>query len=284
MSMTTKKKRTLTIALSAILVAAIAVGATLAYLATKTGEETNVFTFAKNIRAKLDEPNWDPEDAKNLTPGCEINKDPMITNMSDNGLDIYTALQLTFMTGEDYAGGERSLDNEEAKKLLGLLEISWNENWTLIDGEATDAVQIYRYNSALVPGEVSDPIFSTVKIKEDISKADMEWLAGIVMTHTDECYDFDDCDCEVTHKHHIKCKSNEEDKAEGDCDCTPATVHEAECKSITDATLKDSDCHHTVEDTISGFQIKVQGSAVQAGVEDMDVFDDVDVALIALFS
>jgi len=294
--MKSSSKKKMTVILSAVLVLAIAIGATLAYLATLTHEEENVFTFAQNIRALLDEPNWDPKEGENLIPGYEVKKDPMITNKSDNGLDIFTAIRLIFADGVG-----NNLSDAEATRLLGLLDISWNANWTLIDGkndvgDATFA-QIYLYNGVLAPGKVSDPIFSSVTIKETISDEDMSWLAGIIMTHTDDCYDFPahGGTCTITYKHHANCaiygESGASAVAKGGtvnsktCDCTPAQVHAATCNSMK-GTVNSSNCKCDPPDgAIAGFSIKVQGAAVQAYVDGMDAYNNPAVAanLIPLF-
>jgi len=302
MKANSKKKKT-TIILSVALVVVIAIGVTLAYLATKTEEASNVFTFAENIRARLDEPNWDPEDATNLTPGYEVRKDPMITNLSDNGVDEYAALKLTFTDGD----GTKLTDGETAR-LLNCLDITWNSSWSLEYGTLTtddtsgkvtaaSAVQVYVYKDALSSAEISDPIFSSVTIKSDISDADYAWLAAIIMGHTDECYTFgthNPSKCNITYKHHENCAlfngtgtaKNIQATAKGGtvggktCDCTPAEQHNSNdpddpCPALI-ATLKTGTgaCSHTVPaGAISGFQIKVQGAAVQAGVENMTSWD-----------
>lgn len=265
-----KKKKKITAVLSIVLVAVIAIGATLAYLATKTDEESNVFTFAENIKAGLDEPNWDPDDAGNLIPGYEVRKDPMITNLSDNGVDEYVALKITFTRGDG-----TTLSDAETARLLSCLTVTWNSSWSLKSGTATSAVQVYVYQNALSTGEVTDPVFSSVTINSDISDADYAWLAGIVTNHTDDCYEYttahDPAQCTITYKHHANCAS----LTGGTCDCTPAQQHESDCPALT-GTLKAS-CSHTVPgNAISGFQIKVQGAAVQAGVEGMTAWNAAD--------
>lgn len=307
MKANTKKKRTTAI-LSIVLVAVIAIGATLAYLATKTEEASNVFAFASNIKAKLTEPNWNPDEGENLTPGYEVKKDPMITNQSDNGVDEYVALQLTFTDGAGDA-----LDATQTAKLLNCLDIKWNSNWSLQHGTLTTdgsgtvtaatPIQMYVYNAALSPGQVSDPVFSSVTIKSDISDADYEWLAAIIMNHTDDCFTFgihlatDVSKCTITYKHHEKCALFDSDAtgdpadipeaAKGDtvgnkiCNCIPAEQHnlldpDVPCAALTATliTTGDGACTHTVPgDAINGFQIKVQGAAVQAGVENMTTWN-----------
>ena len=54
-----KSRKTTLILLSAVLVAALAVGGTLAYLTAQTERRLNTFSFASELSARLVEPNWD---------------------------------------------------------------------------------------------------------------------------------------------------------------------------------------------------------------------------------
>ena len=304
----TNNRKKITAVLSVILVLAIAIGATLAYLATTTDSRDNMFTFAQNIRAKLGEPNWDPDDATNLTPGYEVKKDPMITNVSDNGIDEYVAIQLTFQNG-----AKGTLTAAETVRLLNCLDITWNSDWSLKDGkliraggsvqEATPK-QVYVYNKVLAPGEVSAPVFSSVTIKSDIDDADYAWLAGMVMDHTDGCYTFGthlDVDCTVKYVHHVNCNiynlAGAEDVKDStgaaiggkNCNCKTAENHVSKpdktCGTLI-GTLASATCHAAPADSIVGFNINVKGSAVQAGVEGMTAWNTTDTVdnLVALFS
>lgn len=265
-------KKKSTVLLSLLLVAVLTVGAIMAYLFTTTEEASNVFTFAENVRARLTEPNWKEKEGEDLIPGYEVKKDPMITNTSGNGVDEYVAIRVTFTDG---AGN--TLTNANAAKLLGLLDISWNTNWTRANGTATSAAQIYVYKNTLSPGGVSEPVFSSVTIKSDITDADYEWLSGFYMGHSDSCYTYGACNCTVTYKHHENCAIYGITGAGAvkkggtlsgkTCDCTPAEQHQASCNSLV-GTLSCTDSTHKVTTTISGFQIKVQGAAVQAGVDE----------------
>lgn len=295
-----RKKKVITM-LSIALTAVLIIGGTLAYLASVTEEKDNVFTFAENIKARLDEPNWDPNDATNLTPGYEVNKDPMITNLSENGVDEFVAVKLTFTNGTGV-----KLTAAETVRLLNCLDITWNANWSLESGtlttDATGTVtaateeQMYVYKGTLAPGQVSDPVFSSVTIKSDISDADFAWLAAIVTDHTDACYTYsgvhDPLKCTLTYKHHANCVLHSGTgtaaqiaaTAKGGtvggkiCNCSPADQHlandpEDPCPA-TKGTLIAS-CGHTVPaGAISGFMIKVQGAVVQAGVDSMDNWND----------
>jgi len=202
--MKAKNKKRLTIALSAILVAAIAVGATLAYLSARTETVENVFTFVDNIKGYLSEPTWDPDEALNLTPGAFIPKDPQITNTSENGVVEYAAIKLTFLNG----AGEIISDTtpDDMATLLDLIVIEWGGSWTRVDGDETSAEQIWVYNYTLPQGVTTDPLFYSVTIK-DITSQEQMWLRGDY-GHDEGCYEagaHDGALCTITWRHHEKC-------------------------------------------------------------------------------
>ncbi|MCL1797180.1 MAG: CalY family protein [Eggerthellaceae bacterium] len=168
----TKKKKYI-IALSAVLALTLAAGLTFAYLFTKTDELTNMFTFGDNIKAEISEPNWVPEDAENLTPGKVVDKDPQITNTSENDISEWVAIHLTFTDGKNAPLGDADL-----ARLLTLIEIDWNTaDWAIADAGMTDAVeQVWVYKYELVPGDDTAPLFETVTIKDSVTSDDLAWL------------------------------------------------------------------------------------------------------------
>ena len=284
----TKNKKIVTIVLALVLVATVAIGATLAYLFSKTETKENVFTFADNIHAVLDEPNWDPDDALELTPNKKVDKDPQITNTSTNGLVEYAAIKLTFVNG----AGE-TLSDADTATLLSLVDIDWSNNWTLADGAATDAEQIYVFNDTLPQGVTSDPIFYSLTVKNSVTPEQLLWLAGDY-GHDDTCYEFDVHDddvCTVTYRHHEKCEifgeTGKEEIESGDtingktCDCTAVEIHVPACPSLV-GSFAGTCAHTTLISGIGNFTIVVDGAVVQA-----DAFEDVAAAtpdLVSLFS
>lgn len=69
------KKRTMTLVISLLLVALVAVGGTLAWLMDSTDTVTNTFT-AGNVNIELDETTGD---TYKMVPGNDIDKDPFVT-------------------------------------------------------------------------------------------------------------------------------------------------------------------------------------------------------------
>ncbi len=171
--------------LSVALILTIAAGGTFAYYTSTTEAHINVFTGAENIRARLSEPNWEEAEALKMAPGKSVKKDPMVTNTGQT--DEYAALRLTFRYGDG-----TPMSAADLIRLLNLIEIDWTDKWTLYSGSITKdntgkvtAVTqplIYYYNEALSPGEVSDPIFSNVRVKTEtdgLTETDLRWLQGI---------------------------------------------------------------------------------------------------------
>jgi len=258
--MTTKKKKLLTAALSVLLVAALAVGATLAYLSTRTNIETNTFTFAENIRALLTEPNWDPDNGLELVPGAEIPKDPQITNTSNNGVDVYASIRLEFVDGAGVA-----LSATDMTKLMTLISVNWNiANWTIADAAMEDKTeQIWIYEGKIAPAFTTTPLFDKVTILDTVTPDELEWLAG-KFNHTAACYEFGTCACTPTIVHDKRCAVNND--VPGPCDCTPTTRHQDGCPAWI-GSLK-GDCTCPMVEGLGGFSIVVQGGVVQA-----DAFD-----------
>lgn len=178
------KNRPLTIALlSLALVAIVAGGVTSAYYTADAGAKVNIFAFENGIRARLDEYNWDGTKSSNMVPGKQLRKDPVITNVCQ--MDEYVAVRLVF----EYNDQQTVLSQTDYERLMSLVSIDWNvgqaeSQWTLVAGAGTPQ-QIYVYNQKLSPGEVSEPVFHSVRIhtKADADKpmteADLRWLQGI---------------------------------------------------------------------------------------------------------
>ena len=86
-------KKKLTIALSLLVVVAIAVGGTLAYFSVSTEEVENVFTVGKNIKLTLHD--VFPDDPEPATPGAEIEKKVGVEN-SGTDTPLYAAIAVKF--------------------------------------------------------------------------------------------------------------------------------------------------------------------------------------------
>ncbi len=181
---TKKNKKAVSAILACVLIAVLAVGVTLAYLSTTTDPITNNFTFLggtdTDIDATLTEDQWVEENAKNLTPGKKVAKNPVITNTSTaDGMNEYVAMRVTFQNGEG-----TKLTPEQYTKLMSLITIKWSEsgNWksdaSTVAANATGPVQIYYYDAVLNKDAATDALFESVTINATATNEDMEWLAS----------------------------------------------------------------------------------------------------------
>lgn len=101
---TKKNKKKAIIAM--VLVMALVIGGTLAYLGTRSEDKENIFVGSKDIDLTLMEPSWDdtqekytkPEKdrAEKYSPKGEYLKNPMLYNSSDNDAEEWVAMKVSF--------------------------------------------------------------------------------------------------------------------------------------------------------------------------------------------
>ncbi len=154
-------KKTLTIALSMVLVAAIAVTGTLAFLTDKSEVLINKFTFG-DTEVEIAEPKWDVALAENgvdgamkVVPGQTVDKDPTITVKGSE--EVYV-----------YAYVNNALSEYVTIGATGA-------NWTAVDG----LTGLYRYHETVTPDEGTgtklQELFTQVTISNTVTE---ETLAG----------------------------------------------------------------------------------------------------------
>ena len=141
------KKNILTTLVACILVAALAVGGTLAYMTASDGKVTNTFTFANGISVDLFERKPEPvADEKietgnqetgwkyeNVVPGQDLNKKPEVKVRTS--VDAYVFVKLSGFTAN----------------VISLPENSLSSNWTAVDGVDEHGNGTYVYKS-VIPG------------------------------------------------------------------------------------------------------------------------------------
>lgn len=89
-------RKVLYMAIATVLVIAISVSATLAFLTDSTVERDNVFKGASNdIQGSIKEPSFNSSKKYYYSPGKETPKDPMVQNDSLDD-EIYTGVKVTF--------------------------------------------------------------------------------------------------------------------------------------------------------------------------------------------
>ena len=162
-----KKK---TIIATIVLLLIFAIGGAVAYFTDTTEVTTNTFTLG-NVQIELSEPNWNANNAKDLMPGMEVDKDPTITNTGSNPAYVFMKVEVPCTTGTG------------AKEIF---EYTPNTSWAELTSEAvacTDgkATKVYVYGTASAPTELAKAaatpaLFSKVTVTE--LTGDEEGLTG----------------------------------------------------------------------------------------------------------
>ena len=146
-------KKTLTIALSMVLVAAIAVTGTLAFLTDESDILINKFTFG-NTEVEIAEPTWTAalggKEAMKVVPGQTVAKDPTVTVKGTEEVYVYAFV-----------------NNALAEYVtIGAID---DANWTPV----ADLAGLYRYKTTITPeadGTTLEPLFETVTISDGITQ------------------------------------------------------------------------------------------------------------------
>jgi predicted ribosomally synthesized peptide with SipW-like signal peptide len=146
-----KLRKIITLVAALVLVAAVAVGGTLAYLSAQTDEVTNVFTVG-NVSITLEETTGDNY---KMVPGETLDKDPTITVKADSE-DCWLFVKVTETDLSDYITYELA------------------DGWTALDG----VTGVY-YRT--VTGQSSDQSFSVLK---DDQVTVLDTVTGIEEGHS----------------------------------------------------------------------------------------------------
>ncbi len=157
-------KKNVIIALALAMV--LAIGTAIAFF-TDMGSVTNSFTIG-NIDIELEEPNWDPDAAKDITPMMEIAKDPQIENIGANPAYVFTVVTIPRANVETAAADGSHI----AAQIQDLFIYSVNKDWKEVKKETTDGSTIYTYGYVGADGNMkplekaatTTPVFSSVQL------------------------------------------------------------------------------------------------------------------------
>lgn len=119
----------------------------------------NEFTLGK-VDIELLEPEWKPEENKEVVPLQTIKKDPQIKNTGINDAFVYleVSVPMAEVIAADEAGNRRPSAKQE------LISFTQDGKWTLLNRQETEntAVYVYGYNEVVRPEQTTAPLFQTV--------------------------------------------------------------------------------------------------------------------------
>lgn len=163
--MQNKKKKVAIAAAALALVGLIGVGGAYAYFSGQSKVVENQFSYVAGEQDKdgiitIVEPEWNPEDAKDLEPAEQLTKDPYVH--SDAEYEAFVAMKVVMpkIDGEVAEG----VDTTEA-----FINLDWNTtDYTLLAKEDTaDAVvYYYGYNTKLAAKSDTSKLFTTMEFNK----------------------------------------------------------------------------------------------------------------------
>ena len=167
-------KKTLTIVMAMVLVAAVAVTGTLAYMSTQSGTVTNTFTFG-NMKITLKESPVDDNGKKvaggalvdkndyKVIPGAEVDKEPIVTvNANSESCWVYVGIQNNVL-----------VDGNEVADYTNYIGADWEkvENAAL----AAKHVTVYKHKTVVENSATDTPLSAVfTKVKFDGEKITLD--------------------------------------------------------------------------------------------------------------
>ena len=182
------KKRNILIGVA--IVAILAIGTAAAYF-TDMDQAVNSFTVG-NIDIELQEPNWDPENGKNITPLKEIEKDPQIENTGANPAYVFMQVVIPRATVATVDNGSY-VDAKEQD----LFTYTVGEDWKEVAKEISNGNSIYVYGyigddgnmKTIASGETTMPVFESVQfinLAESLDKSKIDIKVAAVGIQADD--------------------------------------------------------------------------------------------------
>lgn len=182
-------KRFAAAAVSAALVATLAVGGSIAYL-TDSATIENQFTLDTNLAISLEEANFDAETAQGLLPTQEVLKDPKVSN--DGTVEAYIAATVRIPV---MSGNILSDDNKlQAVQDHDLYSYELGEGWAQYgDAVVKDGFKTYTYlyTGTLAGNAKTAPIFDAVKVANFTEDPGLENVNIDVAAYAIQSHGFD---------------------------------------------------------------------------------------------
>lgn len=128
-----KLKKKLASMTAIVLVLAVGVWGTMAYLSTLTDKKTNTFTGSSGIKLEVEEKNWTTtgeKKANSYTPNMSIEKDPKLKNTNnDGGKSEYVAMRIDFLDASN-SSSKTAITYAQLLNVIKLINYK-HSDWTL---------------------------------------------------------------------------------------------------------------------------------------------------------
>ena len=175
-----KTRKPIALGLAVALVAAVGVGATVAWLTDQTDPVKNTFTVG-NIDIDLVETKSDFK----MVPGCDIAKDPVVS-VADGSEDCWLFVEIV-ETGGAVTVKEGGADVAKAfDSFIGYSVIEGEGGWTMLEGDEDSSVWYRKVLSRDSDQEFGVLLGNEVTVKPDVTKDMMDALQKAYDAAADE--------------------------------------------------------------------------------------------------
>ena len=187
-------KKTLTVLLALVLVIAMSVAGTMAYL-TSEDSVTNTFTVG-NVQIKLDEAKANPDgslvanadrvkaNSYKLIPGHEYNKDPMVTVLKGSE-SSYIKMTVTFTKANELDAIFKPTGADLTSIFVGYDPANWIFQNVTEDASANTRTYEFWYKEAvgaLTADVALDALFDSITVPGTITKEQLATIEGLTIT------------------------------------------------------------------------------------------------------
>lgn len=165
------------IILAGVLAIMLTVGGISAYF-TDGDSVTNAFTVGK-ISLELKEPDWDPENAKDIVPGQTITKNPQVINDGANAEYVFVEVIVPYETLQTVnADGTRN-PAQDTELYSYLVNQEWHMMERTVNVEEKTVTYLYAYGTAdqcteLPVGETTPAVFEAVTFANIVENEALE--------------------------------------------------------------------------------------------------------------
>lgn len=161
------------------------------------GDTDKPVTDKANITSTTKRPNgtYGDEQSKSMIPGSTAGKNPKITN-TGNQTDSWVAAKITFVYSTDGNGHKAGtpLNATDMAVVNDIIDVDYNSNkttdakWECINTSTDGTSKVFYYKETLakdtdttpdVYGEETEPIFTTVSVKEEATNEQIDKLNAI---------------------------------------------------------------------------------------------------------
>lgn len=171
-----KKSKLAALALCGILTCGGVVGGAYALYSGMTSTTENTFTIKAGKSNETDEAKigtitedkWDPDNADNLGPNQEVEKNPKFTSNAE--YEAWCIVKVEIPTVSMKVGTETTAAVHDAVTLEGVDTSGWTKVGEKVSSTAgTNSVYYYGYKTVLNKGDVTSELFTSIKVP-DISE------------------------------------------------------------------------------------------------------------------